>query len=701
MNEDPRKRWSEKVPPKANPSRPVKERKKAAQETPHPEPGSPAVTPFSEPNPWVTKNWDVRDRRNPNTLIRDPWAIDRNQQEDRQPSTWGTHSMWEQYKQQVPARSSAPRVRKRGLLGRFRRGKVEEYAEENFQDDAFDDRPNLFSLLSAQGRLGDFTTGDAVGEAESADGPVPLSRTQLSGGPSFLSGGTSSLVSDGEPGEPGDDDGGGGESGGGSGGSDISGELEGGSENNWDTDATAHGFRTREKRKRENAQEKQNKGVKRGLVLIAGVLVVILAFAGSIAGIIGAIAKKAAADCSAPIGVGSSSGSPAQQRDWVGARMQTGVGEPSTLEQWATWTLKFLWYGADYEARNSGGRAPLPEDRVVTQEKIIALVAWAWSEGGSFNQNYPARYNPLNTILSNPDLQSSNRRNANGSSGALKEQAYPTFDLGVEATARAIEIPHYSRIRQAFVFDEPTAEAFFSNYLGNPDGDWGQPQKNWAANDPAGVPARLNVVTNVRRNYERFAGQYVLGDGVGPVAGSANAISGVAISGAACTGVGGVGVGTSNYGTFVCPIAGPVRHSDDFLAPRDGGNRRHQGNDVMAPMGAPLIAVADGTIERVETVDKSTAGLSIYLRDTNGNLHYYFHNSRVDVVKNQTVKAGDVIGAVGNSGNARGGATHVHYEFHPGGGPAVDAYRAVTFKACASNRGDPPDAEPPVDPRYY
>jgi murein DD-endopeptidase MepM/ murein hydrolase activator NlpD len=124
---------------------------------------------------------------------------------------------------------------------------------------------------------------------------------------------------------------------------------------------------------------------------------------------------------------------------------------------------------------------------------------------------------------------------------------------------------------------------------------------------------------------------------------------------------------------YVCPVDGPTSFTDTFGDPRPGG-RRHQGTDVMAPYGAPVVAVTSGVIK---TNYSRNGGISLYLEGTDGNEYFYAHNSRNVAHDGQHVVTGEVIGYVGNTGDARGGPTHVHFELHPGGGHAVDSYPLV------------------------
>ncbi len=119
----------------------------------------------------------------------------------------------------------------------------------------------------------------------------------------------------------------------------------------------------------------------------------------------------------------------------------------------------------------------------------------------------------------------------------------------------------------------------------------------------------------------------------------------------------------------VCPIGAPNGFIDSFGFPRSGG-RKHQGVDMFAVYGMPLYAVADGTITRV--YNNRLGGLSINLVDGAGDRYYYAHLSSAAVTAGQLVRAGEVIGANGNSGNARTTPPHLHWQYHPGGGAAVN-----------------------------
>jgi murein DD-endopeptidase MepM/ murein hydrolase activator NlpD len=117
-------------------------------------------------------------------------------------------------------------------------------------------------------------------------------------------------------------------------------------------------------------------------------------------------------------------------------------------------------------------------------------------------------------------------------------------------------------------------------------------------------------------------------------------------------------------GGYVFPIYGPSSFIDTFGADRADVSWHH-GDDIFAPLGAPLLAVADGTLFSVGWND--IGGLRLWLRDGAGNEFYYAHLSALSTraVDGAAVQAGDVIGFVGNTGDARGTPYHLHFEIHP------------------------------------
>ena len=141
---------------------------------------------------------------------------------------------------------------------------------------------------------------------------------------------------------------------------------------------------------------------------------------------------------------------------------------------------------------------------------------------------------------------------------------------------------------------------------------------------------------------------------------------------------------------MVFPVVGNVSYVDDFGDPRPAGP--HEGNDIMARRHAPAVAAAAGRV-RFWT-SSASAGCMLYLFGANGTTYIYIHlnndltNSNDNrgrcvpgvayapgLASGDRVKQGEVIGFVGDSGNANGVHPHLHFEVHPNDGAAVDPYR--------------------------
>lgn len=150
---------------------------------------------------------------------------------------------------------------------------------------------------------------------------------------------------------------------------------------------------------------------------------------------------------------------------------------------------------------------------------------------------------------------------------------------------------------------------------------------------------------------------------------------------------------------YVFPISGDASFGDTWGAPR-ATTGRHQGTDIFAVLGAPVLAVADGTLFSVGW--NRVGGWRLWLRDRQGNQFYYAHLAAYSAVARDgaEVKAGQVIGFNGNSGDAQGTPFHVHFEIHPVGllplgyeGGAVNpfdylaAWRRVEDVSFAVGRG--------------
>jgi hypothetical protein len=140
---------------------------------------------------------------------------------------------------------------------------------------------------------------------------------------------------------------------------------------------------------------------------------------------------------------------------------------------------------------------------------------------------------------------------------------------------------------------------------------------------------------------------------------------------------------------LIFPVAGPTTYIDDFGQPRAGGP--HQGNDLMAAKKTPVVAVEPGKIKFWTT--SASAGCMLYLYGDSGTTYLYIHLNNDLTMRNDNrgkcvpgvayahglkngarVQAGQMLGFVGNSGDANGLASHLHFEVHPGGGAAVSPF---------------------------
>ncbi len=138
---------------------------------------------------------------------------------------------------------------------------------------------------------------------------------------------------------------------------------------------------------------------------------------------------------------------------------------------------------------------------------------------------------------------------------------------------------------------------------------------------------------------------------------------------------------------MIFPVVGKVAYIDDFGTPRAGGP--HQGNDIMAEKKSPAVAAEPGKVKYWTT--SRAAGCMLYLYGESGTTYLYIHLNNDLTMRNDNrgkcvrgtayavkngakVAAGQQIAYVGDSGDADGGNSHLHFEVHPGGGKAVSPY---------------------------
>jgi murein DD-endopeptidase MepM/ murein hydrolase activator NlpD len=117
-------------------------------------------------------------------------------------------------------------------------------------------------------------------------------------------------------------------------------------------------------------------------------------------------------------------------------------------------------------------------------------------------------------------------------------------------------------------------------------------------------------------------------------------------------------------GPYIFPVYGGSSFVDTYGSDRSDVNYHH-GDDIFGELGQPLLAVAGGTVFSLGW--NRVGGNRLWLRDHQGNLFYYAHLAAfsTNARNGARVKAGQVIGFMGNTGDAEGAVTHLHFEVHP------------------------------------
>ncbi|CTP87892.1 M23 family metallopeptidase [Xanthomonas graminis] len=122
----------------------------------------------------------------------------------------------------------------------------------------------------------------------------------------------------------------------------------------------------------------------------------------------------------------------------------------------------------------------------------------------------------------------------------------------------------------------------------------------------------------------------------------------------------------NNGADLLIPVQGVTgdQLQDTFTDARSQG-RRHDAIDILAPAGTPVLAVADGNVEKL--FDSERGGLTVYQFEPSGRYAYYYaHLQRYadGLAEKQPIRRGQVLGYVGSTGNADPGAPHLHFEVH-------------------------------------
>src|SRR5262245_23401164 len=257
------------------------------------------------------------------------------------------------------------------------------------------------------------------------------------------------------------------------------------------------------------------------------------------------------------------------------------------------------------------------------QDNLRVLVAWQVQESTA------AAWNPLATTI--------DAASATGTLNDAGVREFGTLDDGLRATRRTLlsNAPdaQYDWIRYGLQTCQPIAVT--ARYVHDSAWCWGC----------AGGAYVTGLIGPVQANYPSFRDTRLgaPSPGVAPVVAPGAPIA-------------------------VCPLLGEYSFTDSFGAPRSGG-RTHEGIDLISPMGTPIVAAHPGTVFYGWN---TLGGNAAYVRADDGTYTYYAHLSAFGDVYGQSVPAGTVIGYVGETGDASG--PHLHFEYHPGGGPAIDPY---------------------------
>lgn len=113
----------------------------------------------------------------------------------------------------------------------------------------------------------------------------------------------------------------------------------------------------------------------------------------------------------------------------------------------------------------------------------------------------------------------------------------------------------------------------------------------------------------------------------------------------------------------------------NFGDPRGGGTREHEGEDIMAPEGAPIVSPTEAVVIRTGT--GSSSGKYVTTANPGGETFVYMHLSDILVKAGDELDEGELVGLVGNTGNASGGAAHLHLEIRDGR-KATDPFPRLT-----------------------
>lgn len=165
---------------------------------------------------------------------------------------------------------------------------------------------------------------------------------------------------------------------------------------------------------------------------------------------------------------------------------------------------------------------------------------------------------------------------------------------------------------------------------------------------------------------------------------------------------------------IIFPVIGTTRYSDDFGDPRDTGNRVHEGNDIFGSKGMPLVAAASGTVRYVPFPEPDY-GYYVSIQDEDGYSYVYIHinddtpgtddglgggrNAYAPYMeRGNSVVAGQLIGWMGDSGNAESTTPHLHFEIRDPEGNPINPFDSLNGAVHVTSVAQAPQLEDEILP---
>ncbi len=366
----------------------------------------------------------------------------------------------------------------------------------------------------------------------------------------------------------------------------------------------------------------------------------------------------------------------------------SGEPGPYTVELWAIHVLK-----------NIARKAGVPESQLVTENKVVSMIAWAKAEGGAVD-GHNGTFNPLNTKSQYSDIESGNQGNASTDSNS---QGYTTFDDGVEAITRGLFNGYQKRIGSALLDpnfpQEALIEAVAGDFVAIPygssnysdvvnrlediyPGDLVYAALSITGFDYGGgigdrelfVSIKRDTLNSVRNDYPAYAGKILDGspEGEAPALVYGPSGGGTVPSNANCTNPeqGGGNVNTDGYSFPMEPqnrsIGGIIVGQTETM--HSGDNT--PAFDLIGPNGnaggEKVYAISDGVVESIGIQEENWC-YSIQFRSIDTYYYWYGHLNNLVVSEGQSVSSGDVLGEVAewtssHTCNGTSGTSHLHID---------------------------------------